>query len=492
MIIIDGTGIVRFANHQVSLIFGYSRAEIIGRPLELLLPVVPEELLRDAPSAQARGCGVELSGRRKEGTEFPVEISLSPIGHEHGTLTVVAVRDVTRRKQVERELIGAREAADRARAVATEAREAADRANQGKSRFLSTASHDLRQPLQSLELLNASLRRMPAGSSIADAVAQQGEAIATMARLLNALLDIGKLEAGAIRPEPAQFAVAEMFEELRRAFAASAVAKGLRLEVEAADECAYSDPSLVAQVLRNLVSNAVKYTQRGRVSLRCVASGDARLRLEVADTGIGIPAAQIQHIYDEFYQIDVPTSRSREGYGLGLSIVQRIVRLLDLSLEVRSELGQGSVFALWVPTGDGRAAPAYPQTGELRAAQPAAPARVLLVEDDKSVRDATRLLLSVEGYSVTAVATVDEAKRHVAEHGVDLLVTDYHLAGGETGTTVISSLRQSLGAGLKAILITGDTSKAVRELPCDRGMRIASKPVRADELLTLMRALLVQ
>ena len=506
MIIIDGSGAMRFANRQVTLLFGYTHEEIVGEPVELLMPerfharhVDHREQYQSNVRARPMGAGLQLFGRRKDGTEFPVEISLSPIEHEQGTLVAAAIRDVTYRKRVEAELIHAREAADQAREtaygareLANEAREAADRANQGKSRFLATASHDLRQPLQTLELLNGSLRRLPASGAVAEAVAQQGVAIAAMSRLLNALLDISKLESGAIKPEPADFAVAAMFEELRREFAASAAEKGLEFRISAGEEVAHSDPSLVGQILRNLVSNAIKYTQRGLVSLRSGASPEAMLRLEVLDTGIGIPAGQIQYIYDEFYQIGVAANSSRDGYGLGLSIVQRIVKLLDLKLEVRSEVGKGTVFSLGVPAGAARAArtravPSEPQVAQKLIASP----RVLLVEDDKSVRDATRLLLTVEGFQVTGVATLAEALQHArAGNAIDLLVTDYHLANGETGTAVISALRESLGTRLKAVLVTGDTSTAIKELPRDPFMRIASKPIQADELLTLMRALL--
>jgi signal transduction histidine kinase len=143
------------------------------------------------------------------------------------------------------------------------AREEADRANQGKSRFLATASHDLRQPLQTLALLNGALRRFDTDSECAEALAQQEQAIGAMSRLLNALLDISKLESGAIKPEPTDFKVASVFEELRADFASVAANKGLRLEVVSCQECAHSDPSLVEQILRNLVSNAVKYTRAG-------------------------------------------------------------------------------------------------------------------------------------------------------------------------------------------------------------------------------------
>lgn len=500
MLIIDESGTIRYANRQVSTLFGYAHDEVIGLRVESLMP----ERFRDRhhihrrdffrnPRMRAMGQGLELYGRRVDGAEFPIEISLSPIEHEQGTLVAAAIRDVTQRKRIEAELIQARETADRAREVAIQAREEADRASQGKSRFLATASHDLRQPLQTLELLNGSLRRLPTSAVVADAVAQQGEAIGAMSRLLNALLDTSKLESGAIKPDPTDFFVAEIFEELRRAFAASAADKGLQFQVSAGEEVAHSDPSLIEQILRNLVSNAIKYTRQGLVSLRCSVSPDSTLSLEVLDTGIGIPAPQIQYIYDEFYQVDVPTNSSREGYGLGLSIVQRIVKLLNLKLEVRSEVGKGSVFSLAVPASAVHVTHSHAGTREFQGTQqPIGAPRVLLVEDERSVRDATRMLLAVEGYQVTGVATLAEALEHVAKaNEIDLLVTDYHLANGETGTAVISALRESRGAELKAVLITGDTSIAVKELPRDPRIRIASKPIQADELLTLMRALLV-
>jgi two-component system, sensor histidine kinase len=491
MIIIDGSGVIQFANRQVSSIFGYDHDEIIGRPVELLMPerfstrhIAHRRQYSESVRLRPMGVGLELLGRRKDGTEFPVEISLSPIERDEGTLVAAAIRDVTERKRAEVELIQARE-------LAVQAREAADRASQGKSRFLATASHDLRQPLQTLELLNGSLQRLPTSTVAAEAVAQQGVAIAAMSRLLSTLLDISKLESGAIRPEPADFAVAAVFEELRRAFAASAAQKELGFEVSVAEEWAHSDPTLIEQILRNLVTNAIKYTQRGIVSLRCVPAPEQMLRLEVVDTGVGIPGAQIPYIYDEFYQVGVATNSSRDGYGLGLSIVQRLVRLLNLKLDVQSALGKGSIFSLTVPMSRARIARSTAVLPASAAAEhpPGAP-HVLLVEDDKSVRDATRFLLSVEGYRVTAVATLAEALDEATRNVIDLLLTDFHLANGETGTAVISALRESLGIDLKAVLITGDTSTAMRELPRDPLMRITSKPVKADELLTLMRALL--
>jgi len=392
------------------------------------------------------------------------------------------LRDAANHKHIEAELILARESADLAR-------EEADRANLAKSRFLATASHDLRQPLQSLSLLNGALRRIVTAPDAADALRQQEQAIGAMSRLLNALLDISKLESGAIRPDLTDFAVASLFSELRSEFASLAANKGLKLQVDESTECVHSDPSLVEQILRNLISNAIKYTREGCVHLRCLSEA-ALVRIEVLDTGIGIPADQIAYIYDEFYQVGVATDSSRDGYGLGLSIVQRILKLLDLKLDVRAELGKGSTFSLWIPTTNEQVAKA-----RLGSVMPSSAkwqnggARVLLVEDDLGVREATRMLLTVEGYSVTAVASVAEALRVARDgEGIDVLVIDYHLnnSDGTTGIQLIDALRETAHGALPAVLMTGDTSSAVKTLPQDPDLGIASKPVNADELLILL------
>ena len=312
-----------------------------------------------------------------------------------------------------------------------------------------------------------------------------------MSRLLNALLDISKLESGAVKPELTDFTVATIFEELRAEFAGLAANKGLQLEIEQCQDAVFSDPSLVEQILRNLVSNAIKYTREGWVRMRCLHDA-AVVRIEVLDTGIGIPADQLPYICDEFYQIGVATNSAREGYGLGLSIVQRLVKLLALKLDIHSEVGSGSAFSLTLPAGRGQIVSGRKQSSASLIDEPQiGSAQVLLVEDDAAVRAATRMLLRVEGYRVTAVASLADALAHVRDgNRVDLLISDFHLGDGETGTQVIAALRETLGVPLKAVLTTGDTSSAIKELPRDPHLRVASKPIQADELLTLLRALL--
>ena len=482
MIIIDAGGTILFANRQVEPMFGFAPAEIVGARVEALMPErfrMKHTGHRQGYGRNGRvrpmGMGLELYGMRKDGSEFPVEISLSPMPQGKDLLVAAAIRDVTERKLAQKAL--------------EEARRDAERANIAKSRFLATASHDLRQPLQTLGLLNGALRRMVQEPEFLEVLREQDLAIDAMSRLLNGLLDISKLESGAIRPDITNFDLAPLFDELRHDFANFAASKGLRLAVDTPRVFLRSDATLLGQVLRNLLSNAIKYTQHGSVELRCEARG-SRERIEVRDSGVGIAASQLGPIFEEFYQVGVSPNSARDGYGLGLSIVQRIARLLDIKVEVTSEPGKGSVFAVELPRAEVQEAaargepPRAPQTaaGEAR--------HILVVEDEPSVRNAMRMLLEIEGYEVTTTASAADALEALRRDYFDLIVTDYHLESGRTGTEVINAARESTGLAAKAILVTGDTSAAVREMQGDDLLRITSKPINSDELLGLVKDLL--
>jgi two-component system, sensor histidine kinase len=486
MLIVDTAGTIRFANQSVEALFGYPLHELLGRGVEALVP----ERFRTAHAAyreqfgksrQPRAMGgrrLDLFGLRADGSEFPAEISLKPVYCEPEWLTVAAIRDVTNRSKAEREL--------------REAREEAERANLAKSRFLATASHDLRQPLQTLALLNGTLRRVVEDHPVVtEALAQQEQAIASMSQLLNGLLDISKLESGAVKPDPSDFVVSTLFEELRQEFAGLADSKGLSFKVSSCDDAVHSDRSLVGQILRNLVSNAIRYTRQGWVALRCMHEDSSFVRIEVLDSGVGIPTDQLRYIYDEFFQVGGSHGRAREGYGLGLSIVQRLVTLLGLKLDVQSEVGRGSQFVLTLPASRSTVTPGARIEARPRAEGAAPAGCILLVDDDAGVLNATHMLLKSAGYDVAAVASVAEALDYARHHPrVDLLLTDYHLGDGETGIQAIADVREAVGRPLKAVLITGDTSSVIQTLPPDPLMRIASKPINAEELLDLLRMLL--
>jgi PAS domain S-box-containing protein len=486
MIIIDARGGILYANRQVTALFGHDPATIVGQAVEVLLPerfrhrhIAHRSGYTSNVRVRPMGKGLELFGRRADGSEFPVEISLSPIEQDGELMIAAAIRDVTERKRVEAEL--------------KDARLEAEHANLAKSRFLATASHDLRQPLQTLGLLSGALRRMVPDAGSQEVLQQQEAAIDAMSRLLNALLDISKLESGAIKLDLTDFALEPLLDEVRRDFVNVAASKGLRLAFDTPNALVHSDAALLGQLLRNLISNAIKYTQAGSVEVRCIPNG-TKLRIEVRDTGVGIPSDQLPLIFDEFYQVGVSPNSSREGYGLGLSIVRRIVKLLEISIDVRSEAGQGSVFAIDLPQANGTAgARQAPVAAEQAKAVAGGEFRILLVEDETGVRNAMRVLLKIEGYEVIAAASAEEAAIELAgDDRIDLLITDYHLEPGRTGTQVIAAARALRDPLLKAILVTGDTSSAVREIRGDERLRIASKPVNSGELLGLIRTLLAQ
>jgi PAS domain S-box-containing protein len=483
VIVVDKSGTIIFVNRQVTALFGYRESELLGSNMDRLLPehlraqhVAHRERYAERARIRPMGIGLDLSARRRDGSEFPVEISLSPVESEGQLLIAAAIRDVTEYRRAQDEL--------------KRARAAAEAANVAKSRFLATASHDLRQPLQTLSLLNGALKRSTNDPETREGLAQQELAIDAMAKLLNALLDISKLESGAIKPELSDFKVSQLFRELRMEFAQLAAQKGLELKVELADARIHSDASLINQLMRNLLSNAIKYTREGCVTLRCLHDG-SWVRLEVIDTGIGIPASDIPHIFEEFYQVGVPANSSRQGYGLGLSIVSRIVKLLGVSLDVRSAPGEGSSFSLALPAAAERselasvASVAASERAELHANQ-----TVLLIEDDPAVRNATRMLLKVSGYKVLVADSTQTALDQAEAHPeIAVLIADYHLTAGETGMQVIAAVRELLGRPLKAVLVTGDTSSAVHGATDDRQLRTARKPINADQLLTLLQDL---
>ena len=359
MAIIDAFGTIWFANRRVSALFGYEHDEIIGEDIEILMP----ERLRGhhaphggdlASTVRMRTLepGLDLYGQRRDGTEFALELSLSPIEEVGQTLFAATLRDVTDRRRVEAELVVARDAIEAMR-------ELADRANQGRKRYLEAANHDLRQPLQTLVRLNETLRGLVTDPRAVEVLSQQGQAIGVMSRLLNDLLDIGRLESGAVQPVPIDFEVAAVFEELRAEFTSVAASKGLQLEIEQCDGLVHADFVLVEQMLRNLVSNAIEYTREGYVRLRCLPWGEF-VRIEVLDTGAGIPPDELPYIFDEFHQADVPAGNAHAGHGLGLTVVQRLAKLLRLELEVRSEVGGGSAFSIVLPASNGPAVPGQP------------------------------------------------------------------------------------------------------------------------------------
>jgi len=467
-VVVDADGTIVFANAQVEQTFGYRADEIVGSLVETLLPerfrsAHPKHRDRFAtqPKPRPMGAGLALYGRHKEGREFPLEISLSPVMTPDGPLVVASVRDATVAYDKQHQLV---------------------EENRQKSRFIAAASHDLRQPLQTLNLLNRAAQRQ-AGSNVAvtAVLERQQLALDSMAALLASVLDISKLDSGAVESHPTACPIDGIFARLRSDFDAQAADKGIELAIERSGETAFTDAELLRRLLANLVSNAIRYTLAGEVRVSCSASGD-KLQIEVRDTGIGIPLDQVERVFEEFYQVDRGTQRP-EGLGLGLSIVRRLASLLRCEIGLDSALGKGTTFRVVVDR-SGLQEPIVEQIGHTESANTG---RVLIVDDERAVADATCLLLELEGYEVSVASSEREALQRVSASSPDLIVSDFHLRGGETGVGVVTSVRNRIGDPIPVVFVTGDTAKAALADSKIGNAVPLNKPVRADDLIAAVR-----
>ncbi|WP_331251179.1 response regulator [Xanthobacter oligotrophicus] len=365
------------------------------------------------------------------------------------------------------------------------AKRAAELANSAKSRFLAAASHDLRQPLQSMVLLQGLLAKVAEGEKAERLVKRLDETISAMSGMLNALLDINQIEAGTIKADIKSFAVNDLLDRMREELTYHARGKKLSLSVIPCSLSVESDPRLLEQMLRNLISNALKYTPRGRVLVGCRRHGPW-LRIEVWDTGIGIPQTELRAIFDEYHQLNNAARERNLGLGLGLSIVQRLGLLLDHPVHVRSRPDHGSVFSIDVklsPDSPARhdAAAFGPVAGKDATSQKAA---VLVIEDDPDVRSLLELLLVTEGHAVTVAPDGDTALALV-ERGVirpEFILADYNLPNGMTGLEAATRLRARLRRRVPVAIVTGDISTtALRDIAAHDCVQL-NKPVKADEL----------
>lgn len=360
-----------------------------------------------------------------------------------------------------------------------QARDAAVSAEKAKSQFLATASHDLRQPLHAMNLFISALRRRVSGPEAPMLVDNMGAAVKSMQMMFDSLLDISKLNAGVVTPAIRDFAIEEVMAQLRNEFAGPAAAKGVDFIVYGSQATVRTDPTLVQSILRNLISNAVRYTKAGCVAVECSDSG-AFLRIQVVDTGTGIPADKLELAFNEFQRFDKSDARER-GLGLGLAIVRRLARLLDLKIDVASEVGRGSTFSVEIPLSTHTARSDFDRRA---TATPLVGRRVLLVEDDPMVREAVAREISDWGAEAITAATPDEALELVAaqpQELPDVAIIDRDLGKSMTGPQLLRSLVARFGA-IPAVIVTGATDPdALAELRASN-LRWLTKPVDSDTL----------
>lgn len=425
--------------------------------------------------AGARCGGIELRVLGDDGAERWIESSWSIENSLDGEplRAFVTNLDISERKRA----INALKAAKRE----------AEQATAAKSHFLAAASHDLRQPLQSLVLLQGMLAKIVEGERGLNLVGRLGETLLSMSEMLNALLDINQIEAGAIQTRTVAVTAGEIFERLRQEFETQARAKKLEFRIVPCRVAIQTDPRLLEQLLRNLLSNALKYTKRGKVLLGCRRGGGV-LRIDICDTGIGIPETDLVTIFDEYRQLDNSARERSRGLGLGLSIARSMAGLLGCKVRARSKLGRGSVFSIEVPCA-GVPAPAPSIAAESAAdgntvGETRVAGKILIVEDDPEIRELLAAALAADGHRVASARDGESALAAAASMPFqpEIVLTDFNLPNGMNGLQLAARLRERIRGDLPVIVLTGDiTSETLRGITAGNCVKL-NKPVDWKEL----------
>ncbi len=478
-IIVEADGSIQRVNRQAEILFGYDRQELIGQSFKLLVPErfrsqhdIHTRDYRVGPVMRQMGSGLELWCLTRSGEEIPVEIGLSPVVVRDETTIMVRFRDIREQK--------------REQALLQNAMQKADEANRTKSRFLAAASHDLRQPLQSVSMNLGVLAGDIRARDKERVIAQTRMALDTTNKLLNSLLDITKLESGKVQPEIENFHIGRVLERVYNTEIQQAREKEHDFSFCTSSQVVTSDPGLLEQMLTNLVANAIRYTpHRGHILLGCRRLG-SHVRIEVFDNGPGIAPAALDYIFDEYRQLDQGQHYQGMGLGLGLSIVKLLAELLHLKLEVRSVPGKGSRFGVLVPLSRESAVRSHEVSARTTSHEELT-GTLLLIDDDEAVLDSTNLFLEVSGFTVLTARSASEAMTTLGNTVPDLVITDYGLAQQETGVDLLKRIRKHLGLEVPAIVITGDTSlqKELREVVTD--IQIVCKPIDSQTLLELIK-----
>jgi signal transduction histidine kinase len=378
------------------------------------------------------------------------------------------------------------------KAVADAARREAEVANRAKTQFFAAASHDLRQPLHAMGLFAEALRARSRDPEVAQLVNSINESVDALEGLFSELLDITRIDSGGVEVHPADFELADIFRKVRLHFEPAAFEKGLALRVRGGRRVAFADPLLVERIVRNLVSNAIRYTSDGSVLVSCRRRGE-RLLLQVWDTGPGIGAEERTRVFEEFYQ--VPGTRAlaaeqKKGLGLGLAIVKRLADLIGAPLALSSAVGRGSVFTLELPVGKA------PRVAE-RAIGAKAPAGVTLagrtivvVEDEAAVREGLEVLLTGWGATIVAFDSVAAVRAWAgaadAATAPSLVIADYRLEEGESGVAAIAAVRRRFGASVPAIVVTGSSMTGHDKEAIEHDFHLLIKPVLPNKLRAMI------
>jgi len=378
------------------------------------------------------------------------------------------------------------------KSAADQARQQAEVANRAKTQFFAAASHDLRQPLHAMGLFAEALRQRSHDEEVIHLVTSINGSVDALEGLFSELLDITKIDTGGVETTPVHFNVGDIFRKLRLHFEPTAFEKGLALRFRGAGQNAYADPVLVERILRNLVSNAIRYTNDGTVLVSCRKRGN-HLLLQVWDTGVGVREREQERIFEEFYQVPYSEQLSpqqRKGLGLGLAIVKRLAGLIEAPLSLRSEPGRGTVFTLQVPLGKVSRAPTPSLSGKAPLGLTLDHKFIVVVEDEPAVRGGLEVLLKGWGASVISFETVAASSAWAMAADLDtqvpdLLIVDYRLEQGRTGVDAIQVLRQRFGS-IPAIMVTGSTMSGHENEAQTHDFHLLVKPVVPNKLRAMI------
>jgi signal transduction histidine kinase/CheY-like chemotaxis protein len=368
----------------------------------------------------------------------------------------------------------------------------AEQANSAKTHFLASASHDLRQPLHTIGLLVGALHEVTTETPHRRLAERIRAGVVALENLFNGLLDLSQYDAGMVEAKPRTFALASLIHSLQDGFAAQAEAKRIDLRVRQSGVWVQSDPVLLARIASNLVSNAIRYTQKGGILIGCRRRGSA-VELQVLDTGIGIPSSELGRVFEEFYQLANPERDRTKGLGLGLSIVQRYAKLLGHPLGVKSTPGRGSCFSVELPVALQREqSTAEPQQIEIGSQGTLFGSFIVVVDDEQDIRAAMETILETWGCHSLCASSAEDAVRQLEKHWrePDLVISDYRLRDGLDGLDAIDKIRKQTGTAVPAIIITGDISASDIIRIMKHGLQIAHKPLMSEELRALIVSLL--
>jgi two-component system CheB/CheR fusion protein len=470
---------IRFFTPATRSLFCFGEHDV-GQPIASFQLLDPDEtLLLDARTVLKTFTPIEREIEGRNGGWYNRRVLPYRTQNRGVEGIVITFTDITERKRVKRALV--------------QAKQQAERANAAKSRFLAAASHDLRQPLQTLHLLQGLLAKVVEGDAAQKLIARVDQTLAGMSDMLSTLLDINQIDSGAVRVKKSTFLIGDLFDVLRDEFACHVEDQKVSLRVIPCSLSIHSDPRLLEQMIRNLLSNALKYTKRGKVLLGC-RRRNGMLSIEICDTGAGIPEEDLHSIFEEYRQLDNAARERSQGLGLGLSIVKGLGNLLEHRVYVRSQAGRGSVFGIELELPECRVAKQHdsnPCVAEPKSETVRRTAEILIIEDDPEVRELLDHLLKDEGYR-TAVARDGAAAIDLVTQGTmqpDLILTDFNLPNGMDGLQAIAKMRDKFHRKISAVVLTGDISTGTsREIARQNCVKL-DKPIKVKELTQVIQQL---